>query len=95
MIEKKIARIAEHFRVPASDLPTRNRHRLVILARQVSFYILRQQTDLTLEQVGHFLGNRSPATVTHGYQKIARDIEKSQVFRREIQSLMDAVNILN
>ena len=67
-----LAIVARNHHVAVSDLQGRRRGAKVVLARQRAMYFIRQYTNLTLAETGQMLGGRSPATVTYGYQKIAK-----------------------
>ncbi|MFC1988162.1 chromosomal replication initiator protein DnaA [Chloroflexota bacterium] len=76
--------VVNSFQLTPSDLKSRKRDEATALARQVAMYLIRQETDCSLAQVGQELGGRSPATVTHSYQKIADAINNSPPLRRKI-----------
>ena len=39
-------------------------------------YLCREMTDISLNEIGSFVGNRDHTTVMHGYTKITEDIKK-------------------
>lgn len=69
-----VKRIAEHvcdyFQVEAKLLPSAGRSRGVLLPRQVSMYLARQLTSLSLQKIGKFFGGRNHKTVQHACRKI-------------------------
>ena len=71
-----IGDIAEKHGLTCADLVGRKRDAGTALARQEAYYQLRQNTNLSLNRVGKVLGGRTPATVSYGYQVIARAIER-------------------
>ena len=79
-----IEAVVNSFQLTPSDLKGRKRDEATALARQVAMYLIRQETDYSLAAVGQELGGRSPATVTHAYQKIANDIHNSPTLGRKI-----------
>lgn len=79
-----IEAVVNTFQLTPSDLKSRKRDGATALARQVAMYLIRQETDCSLSAIGQELGGRSPATVSHAYQKIANDITNSQSLRRKI-----------
>jgi chromosomal replication initiator protein len=50
-------------------------------------YLIRQETDCSLAEIGQELGGRTPATVSHAYQKIAADITNIPSLRRKIYDI--------
>ena len=69
-----VKRIAEHvsgfFHVEVKLLPSAGRSRDVLLPRQVSMYLARQLTGLSLQKIGKFFGGRDHKTVQHACKKI-------------------------
>lgn len=59
------------------DLTGRSRLAFINRARQVAMYLLIMD-DYRLREVGEALGGRTPATITHGFQRIAREIRKNK-----------------
>jgi len=79
------------FKLTPSDLKGRKRDESTALARQVTMYLIRQETDCSLAEVGRLLGGRSPATVSYAYQKIAGDINNSPSLRRTIFEIQQSI----
>jgi chromosomal replication initiator protein len=72
------------FHITPLDLKSRKRDEVTATARQVAMYLIRQETDCSLSEIGQALGGRTPATVSHAYQKIAGDINNSPSLRRKV-----------
>ena len=83
--------VVNSFQLTPTDLRSRKRDEATVLARQVAMYILRQETDYSLAEVGKVLGGRSPATVSYAYQKIASDIINSPSLRRKIFDIQQSI----
>jgi len=79
-----IEAVVNSFQLTPSDLRGRKRDEATALARQVAMYLIRQETNCSLAEVGQELGDRSPATISHAYQKIATDINNNPSLRRRI-----------
>ena len=71
MIDKKILKtIANELQIKISDIKKHDRDKEFILYRHLCMYVLWQNTNLTLCQIGKLI-NRCAASVSYGYQKIA------------------------
>ena len=66
--------VGEYFNVSEQLLLSPNRSKRVALARMVVMYLAREYTNLTLSQIGAELGGRDHSTISHGVNKIAREI---------------------
>ena len=69
-----VKRIAEHvsgyFHIAPRLLPSAGRSRDLLLPRQVSMYLARELTSLSLQKIGKFFGGRDHKTVWHACKKI-------------------------
>ncbi|MFC2071798.1 chromosomal replication initiator protein DnaA [Chloroflexota bacterium] len=83
--------VVNNFQLTPSDLKSRKRDEATALARQVAMYLIRQETDSSLAEIGRELGGRSPATVSYAYQKIANDISNSPSLRRKIFEIQQGI----
>jgi chromosomal replication initiator protein len=69
-----IEAVADSFQLTPQDLKSRKRDKETALARQVTMYLLRQEANWSLTQIGEELGGRDHHIVSHAYKKIASDI---------------------
>jgi chromosomal replication initiator protein len=76
--------VANSFQIATVDLKSRRRGKEIALARQVAMYLIKQETNYSLAQIGKELGGRNPSTVRHACEKIANDINASPHLRRKI-----------
>ena len=87
-----IEAVANSFQLALVDLKSRKRDKETALARQVAMYLIRQETNSSLAQIGKELGNRNPATVSHACEKIASDISASPYLMRKISDIKEKVH---
>ena len=81
--------VGRYFRVDVRHLQSRRRYREVALPRQVSMYLARRLTGLSLDQIGNFFGGRDHSTVLHACRKLEKAIEDDATVAgavKEIQS---------
>jgi len=76
--------VGEYFDIDPEVLRSSKRDKPISLARQVAMYVLREETQLSLSQIGAQLGNRDHKTIMHGCQKIASDINNDPELRRDV-----------
>lgn len=63
--------VSNHFGVPIQAITGKSRAKQIAEARHVAMYLLREDAELALKQIGLLLGHRDHSTVIHGVQKIA------------------------
>lgn len=81
--EKIIATVAGYFDLSKQDLAGRSRARSISRPRQLTMYIIREETNTSLPQIGKLLGGRDHTTVMHGCETISTQIETNEQLRRD------------
>jgi chromosomal replication initiator protein len=71
-LERIVQQVGSYFRVEPRRLCSAGRSREVLLPRQVSMYLARRLTGLSLEQIGAYFGGRDHSTVLHACRKVER-----------------------
>jgi signal peptidase I len=64
--------VAEYYSVPLAAITGKSRAKQITEARQVGMYLLREDAELALKQIGLLLGHRRHTTVIRGVQNITR-----------------------
>ena len=83
---------ATSFQVTLSDLKGRRRDKATVAARQVTVYLMRQETDCSLAEIGRELGGRSPATISYSYEKVADNITNDPYLRRQVFNIQQKLH---
>jgi chromosomal replication initiator protein len=81
--------VSKHYQVEEKDLMGRKRTRDVVLPRQIAMYLLREETDISLEEIGRAIGGRDHTTVMHGIKKIESALESDIQMRASIMSIRE------
>src|SRR5262249_50059018 len=85
-VERITQWVGRYFQVEPRQLQSRSRLRTALVPRQVSMYLARQLTDLSLEQIGAYFGGRDHTTVLHACRKVEQaltdDVPLSQAVRQ-------------
>ncbi len=84
--------VAECFQITREELIGRKRDKDTTLARRLAMYLIRQETNCSLAQIGHELGNRDAATVTSACKRIVVDIGDSPYLKRKIRDVHRQLN---
>jgi len=82
-----IDRVARHFGLDVSEVKGRSRKRDIARPRQVAMYLLREETDASLPQIGELLDGRDHSTILYGCERVAELLEEDLDFRREVTTL--------
>jgi chromosomal replication initiator protein len=82
--DEVVRTVAEKFGVPMDEMLGRGRSRKVALPRQIAMYLLREEANISLPQIGETLGGRDHTTVMYGCDKIADLLERDDRLRRQV-----------
>ena len=84
--------VAETFRLTIDDLKGPRRDREAALARRVAMYLLRQETGISVTQIGEEMGGRDVSAVTHACKKLASELETNNFLKRKIEDIEKRLN---
>ncbi len=77
-------KVAQYYNIATETLKGKGREKRVALARHVAMYLLREELQARLSEIGRELGNRDHKTVLYGCERIATEINTNAQLRREI-----------
>ena len=86
--------VADSFQIATEDLKGRKKDKETTLARRVAMYIIRQETNCSLTQIGLELGGRDAAAVTNACKKTANDITTHPYIMRKIEEIQQKIPTL-
>ncbi len=84
--------VAGSFQLTRDALTGRQRDKDTALARRLAMYMLRQETNCSLTQIGMELGRRDAAAVTIACKKIAADLADSPFIKRKIHDIQQTLH---
>lgn len=82
-----LATVAQYYGVESTALRGSQRSREIVGPRQVAMYIMREETESSLSEIGQELGGRDHTTVMHGCSKIEHDIDANSQLRQEVLTI--------
>ena len=85
-----IQKVIDHYRVSTYHMRSRNRDGEYVKARHLFFYLMREHTRATLNDIGAVL-SRDHATVLHGWRSVKNQIELYSDFRKEIEPIQNVI----
>ena len=81
--------VCEYYGVDMRAVQGRGRSRNIVGPRQVAMYLLREETDASLVDIGAMLGGRDHTTIMYGCDKIAEEITTDNRLKQEINSIRE------
>ncbi len=86
-LDEILETVAEYYRIPREDLCGKQRDKHIIVPRHVAMFLMRQETQASLLDIGNALGGRDHSTVLHGCEKIAREVNDNTALRKEVMAI--------
>jgi chromosomal replication initiator protein len=86
-VEHIVRRVSEYYRVEPRQLKSARRLRRLMLPRQISMYLARQLTPLSLQQIGACFGGRDHSTVLYAYRKVEEAIQSDMALSSAVQQI--------
>ena len=87
-----IAETAKYFSLSPDDLKGQRRTKNTAMARHISMYIIRTQTNLTLQDIGNLFSKRDHTTVLSSIRLVEDNIRTSADFSKTVKDIIANVN---
>jgi chromosomal replication initiator protein len=81
--------VAEYYRVSLEDICGKQRDKHIVMPRQIAMYLIRQETQIPLVEIGQLFGGRDHSTVLHACEKIDRAMTIDSTLRNEIVAIRE------
>jgi chromosomal replication initiator protein len=86
-IDRIVQRVGGYFQVEPRHLQSARRSHKVLLPRQISMYLARQLTELSLNEIGASFGGRDHSTVLHACRKVKRALKTNALVAGAVRQL--------
>ena len=79
--------VCDFYNIKTELIHTASRKRQIVQARQVTMYLSKNYTEMSLAQIGSLIGKKNHATVLHACRTVKEQMEVDKVFREEIAEI--------
>lgn len=83
--------VSDFYSITTSDLLKRSRKKEFVRPRQISMYLLREETSASFPEIGDKLGGRDHSTVMHAYDKIKKEEAQDEVTKQELVLIREKI----
>ncbi|MDP6510268.1 MAG: chromosomal replication initiator protein DnaA [Dehalococcoidia bacterium] len=83
-----VATVLSHFRLPPDAFLSRKRHPQLSQARQAAIYLLREEVELSLSQIGSLVGGLTKSSVIYAYRQTVRSLPQSNGLSRPLAAIL-------
>lgn len=87
-VDEIIESVADKYDLSKSDIISEKRNANISLARNVSMYIIREVTGLSLENIGNKFGGKKHSTVKHSIDIVEERIQKDVKFKNTVYNII-------
>ena len=81
--------VAEFYHISLEAMCGKQRDKHIVMPRQIAMYLIRQETQVSLLEIGQLFGGRDHSTVLHACEKIDRAVNINPGLRREIVAIRE------
>ena len=88
MLPEKIRiETARYYKVKTADMDSKKRSADITLPRMVAMYLIREKTDVSLNDIGKLFGGRNHATVIHAIEKIEKATQDDVKLLHDLEAI--------
>lgn len=86
--------VAEHFKVRVVDLKTRSRTQPLVIARQISMYLIKKHLDKSLVEIGRAFGGKDHSTVINAIKRVEDQLSTNPDIKNDFNELETVIHNL-
>ncbi len=91
-----IKTVANHYRIKQSAVRGKRRSKELVKARHIAMYLLRNELQIPLEEIGQWFAGRDHSSVIHAVKKIEQDLILNQNIQQDVSAMkMSLIAISN
>lgn len=83
--------VARYYKIKVSDMDSSKRNKEIAFPRQVAMYLCRENTELSLPEIGEIFGGKHHSTVIHSVNKITDMYDNDEKVRKEIDEIKQKI----
>ena len=88
-----IETVCEHYHITLEEITSANRSQNIAKPRMVVMFLCKKLlSNMTLKEIGSYLGGKNHTTVMHGIENVTKDIEKDNSFANTIDVLIKKIS---
>ncbi len=87
-VERIISEVGRTYGVSAQDIRSNKRVAAISSARQISMYIVREITQMSMSSIGEEFGGRDHSTVVYAIQQVAKNMATDSRYRETVEDIL-------
>ncbi len=90
--EKIIEIIAKYYKITKNEILGKTRRKEIVLARQISMWMIRNLTNLTYKEIGRIFKGKDHTTVMASIEKIDSQMKINETVKNALKSIKEKIN---
>ena len=78
--------VADHFKIPVSDLLGKKRNKEIVVPRQIAMFLAREMANMSYPDIGRAF-DRDYTTVIHSFEKVKAEIKKDSSLKTLVSEI--------
>lgn len=91
-VDRIITEVGRTYGVSSSDIRSNKRSSTISSARQVSIYVVREITQISLASIGEEFGGRDHSTVSYAIKNVENKLKKDSRYREIVEDIIKNIN---
>ena len=83
--------VSRYYHVAEELVRGKQRGKDIVWPRQVAMYLMREETNASLQQIGAELGGRDHTTIMHGWERVHSEMKNNDRVRHEIAAVLESI----
>lgn len=79
--------VCKYYQTERGDLVGKARKRELVLPRQVAIFLIREQTNKSLPEIGKIFGGKDHSTILHSQKKIESELNQDSQLKSDIEKI--------
>ena len=93
-VERIITEVARTYGVSPEDIRSQKRSSAISTARQVSMYVVREVTQMSMSAIGEEFGNRDHSTVVYALRQVQKTMERDTHFKETVDDIVKNIRAM-
>lgn len=85
--------VANHYKLKQTALKGKRRIKSLVIARHVAMYLLKNELNLPLVEIGRWFSGRDHTSVLHAVRKVEKDLKTNDLIRRDVSALRTTLTL--
>jgi chromosomal replication initiator protein len=90
-----IKAVADHFKLKQTALKGKRRVKSLVIARHIAMFLLKNELNLSLVEIGRWFSGRDHTSVIHAIRKVEKDLKINDDIKRDISALRITLSIIS